>query len=275
LKNINLSDKRSEKIIPIIQVFQNKKEKNMKKAIALMKVIILMEVAIVMTAIEPAPLLKLNAPNYLSILVDSRLLLDSKIINIGNKWNEAGVLRLTIQKENETIACSGILISSEGHALTAAHCIYEEEQMLAVSSEGTSSMVEVLAVDVKNDLALIKAVLPSSFSFLKIGDTDSCTETKLLCGLYLKTIVAPVTAKNGENFLTLINASVFGTLNGCSGSAIIDQNNHIVGIASAEVYSDNGDSMFSLNEIEISSIKSKNSTIIKEFLRNIGYGSLI
>jgi len=140
---------------------------------------------------------------------------------------------------------SGVLISSDGKVLTAAHVVQTADAALVEFSDGQESIARVIASDVRSDVALLQLEqIPKGIAPATLGDSD-----QVEVGDQIFVIGAPygisqtLTAghvsgrrqvdKEGEThaYIELLqtDAAVNG---GNSGSPMFDMNGRIVGIVS-------------------------------------------
>jgi len=138
---------------------------------------------------------------------------------------------------------SGVLISTDGKVLTAAHVVQTADAALVEFSDGQDSIARVIASDVRSDVALLQLEqIPKGIAPATLGDSD-----KVDVGDQIFVIGAPygisqtLTAghvsgrrevdKEGETqpYIELLqtDAAVNG---GNSGSPMFDMNGQIVGI---------------------------------------------
>ncbi len=148
--------------------------------------------------------------------------------------------------------CSGVVIDEAGTVATAYHCIANGNRSEVHTRDGTVVMGKVLAAHAKDDLALLSvpdlagkvAPLPIHASAPRQGDhvwglghpfAPSANRTRAMSGMLLWSVTEGIVSAVGPRLIQTDAA-----LNpGNSGGPVVDENGHIIGIASRKLSGDN------------------------------------
>lgn len=134
---------------------------------------------------------------------------------------------------------SGFYINDEGYALTNAHVVGDAETVAIVDFSGTQHMADVIRVDKKRDVALIKADISNNSSVpLRLKDDPKMLDKVYAVGAPNKeSLKGTVTEGIVSNFrkayksgLGYIQASV-ELAHGNSGGPLLDEFGNVIGIA--------------------------------------------
>ncbi len=132
---------------------------------------------------------------------------------------------------------SGFVVSKDGFIATNAH-VMKQKNAVAVFSDGFMTDVNLVMLDGEKDFALVKAVENKGYSYLSLGDSNSCQEgdTVVAAGApvslefsFTKGIISSM-----KRSLPFLNARLIQTdaaINpGNSGGPLINGNGDVIGI---------------------------------------------
>jgi tetratricopeptide (TPR) repeat protein len=199
--------------------------------------------------------------------------------------NKAAIAILAVKDKEGEIAASGtgFIVKPDGVLVTNYHVLIDAASIDAVFPDGTVANVkEVVYVDRTKDFAILK-LSSGLFSTLELGDSDSLKDFNYVSALgYLTDEVSTSLKPKGKlrqnhgmilgvhpqanpNFKMIYSTASLGP--GFSGGPLIDENNRVVGIASAEGRALN--LALPINEIK-AFLNEKNTISLTEFLKRDG-----
>lgn len=130
---------------------------------------------------------------------------------------------------------SGFLISAKGYALTNAHVVGKDAIVRVKLPTGREILADVLAYDVKRDVALIKlekegvGCLPVNFESVKVGDETYAMGSPLSEVLSSTLTKGIISAFRKDGDLEFIQSDV-SVQHGNSGGPLMDSNGNAIGI---------------------------------------------
>lgn len=81
---------------------------------------------------------------------------------------EDRIQRATVTLEGR---CAGVVLQPGDYVLTAAHCVFQDEDAVMVSfADGSAAVGEIAQIDRGRDLALLQLTLPAPVEGLEAGD---------------------------------------------------------------------------------------------------------
>jgi len=75
-------------------------------------------------------------------------------------------------QEKDAVVGSGFIYDSEGYIITNAHVVEDAIDITVTMADGSSHAAEVVGIDEKTDLAIIKTSDPGNFKAAKLGNSD-------------------------------------------------------------------------------------------------------
>lgn len=139
-------------------------------------------------------------------------------------------------------AGSGFLISPNGYLLTSAHVVEGSNKVYVHFENSSPEVADVVRIDHKIDLALLKIAAKPNCPFLRLGDSDQCEAGEsvlaigspiLLSGTVTRGIISAKRKVRSPN-LTFIQTDA--ALNqGNSGGPLVNMSGEVIGINSLKV----------------------------------------
>lgn len=170
------------------------------------------------------------------------------------EWLESPYLPLPQEKSLPALG-SGVIISPQGYVLTNQHVVQDGQQVMMVLSDGTKCPGEVVGVDVKTDLALLKMkVIPANLCVASMGDSDQVRVGEWVIAIgspfdYGQTVTAGIVSAVGrsnvpvpadmQNYANFIQTDAAINL-GSSGGPLINLSGEVIGINTAIATSGDG-----------------------------------
>jgi len=155
------------------------------------------------------------------------------------KQVKSGIITISIQ---ETIRGSGFVVSKDGYIATNAH-VMQEREGVATFSDGFKSTVRLVMLDEEKDFALLKATTNKDYAFVKIGDSNACSEGDpviaagsplIFASSFTKGIIS--STKRSFPFLQARLIQTDAAINpGNSGGPLINHSGEVIGINSLKL----------------------------------------
>lgn len=148
----------------------------------------------------------------------------SKVVKIALVFREGG-------KAHKYIG-SGALISADGSILTCAHLFGREGRIYVKTASGQTYLAQIVRVDHKVDLAVIKIAAPQAFPYFTLGKKPFVGERVMAYGSPLD-IQGTVSFGYIENLnqsdaqYTIVGAPINP---GNSGGPLVDMNGQLIGV---------------------------------------------
>ncbi len=146
---------------------------------------------------------------------------------------------------------SGFFIDAEGHVVTNNHVIGDADKIKVILNDGSSYDADVVGRDPKTDLALLKAKLVKSVSYVTFGDSDKAEVGDWVVAVGNPfglggTVTTGIISARGRDIQSgpyddylQIDASIN---RGNSGGPLFDLTGQVIGVNTA-IYSPNGGSV--------------------------------
>lgn len=200
--------------------------------------------------------------------------------------NKTAIAILVVKDKDGDVAASGtgFVVKPDGVLVTNYHVLIDAASVEAVFTDGTVVNVkDVIYADRTKDFAILK-LSAGFFSTLELGDSDSVKDFNYVSALGYLTdevttsslkptgtlrqnhgMILGVHPQADPNFKMIYSTASLGP--GFSGGPLIDENNKVIGIASAEGRALN--LALPINEIK-AFLNEKNTISLKEFLKRDG-----
>lgn len=147
---------------------------------------------------------------------------------------------------------SGVLISPDGHLLTNEHVIADADEIVVILNNGEKVKAEVIGMDSRSDLAVLKVDVKMPLPHIPIGDSDNLRVGEWVIaignpfslGMTVTTGVVSalnrdLTIDNRRNYRDLIQTDA--SINpGNSGGPLVNSKGELVGINTAIIPSGQG-----------------------------------
>ncbi|HVT90484.1 MAG TPA: trypsin-like peptidase domain-containing protein [Tepidisphaeraceae bacterium] len=143
---------------------------------------------------------------------------------------------------------SGFLVSADGYIITNRHVVGDKNRIFRVRfDDGTEKPAEVIAIDAKYDVALIKVKADKPLPFLKLAETDLPNPGAqcMVLGYPIASLLDfKMQVANGQisstddadEYQVTLSAN---TTHGNSGGPIVDRDGNVIGILSAATVFEN------------------------------------
>lgn len=146
---------------------------------------------------------------------------------------------------------SGVILSEEGHVITSAHVVSNSEKIFIILEDGTEYLANIVLLDVKTDLAILKIEkLEKKLNYIDLQKPSNILRGDIVLAIgnpfglgqtitsgIISALNRPVVSQNGRiQFYTQTDANIN---TGNSGGGLVDMTGKLVGINSA-IYSNNG-----------------------------------
>ena len=186
--------------------------------------------------------------SFLLLLTVTKSFAALKVAGIGDlKKLQTQVQRVVSEKTGATVSLvspkigasgSGVIVSSDGLILTAAHVIERSKEMTVIFPDGRQEKAKVLGANYTRDAAMAKLIGPGPWPFAEIGESDSLKVGDFVVAMghpkgYDPTRRPPVRfgrvmSKGSLDFVTT-DCTLIG---GDSGGPLFDLKGRVVGIHS-------------------------------------------
>ena len=155
------------------------------------------------------------------------------------KQIKAGIVTISIHNNARG---SGFVVSKDGYIVTNAH-VMQEKEGIATFSDSSKSEVRLVMLDEERDFALLKATTTKDYAFVKIGDSNKCSEGDAVIAAgsplifessFTKGIIS--STKRSFPFLQARLIQTDAAINpGNSGGPLINHSGEVIGINSLKL----------------------------------------